>query len=158
MEEDFDETRAHRRLSAEIRRLTAGRADGPMRAVAGVRVVLRRRLGASWRRLRAAVLRWRLRASPARVAGALVYHETFRTPPSGEQVVPGITAAALERHLRHLRRSYELVPASQLHGAMLARRRGRPIPIAVTFDDDLASHLEVAAPLLRRLAARPRSS
>jgi peptidoglycan/xylan/chitin deacetylase (PgdA/CDA1 family) len=35
---------------------------------------------------------------------------------------------------------------------MLARRRGRPIPIAVTFDDDLASHLEVAAPLLRRLA------
>ena len=66
--------------------------------------------------------------------------------------MPGITAAALERHVRHLRRSYELVPASQLHGAMLARRRGRPIPIAVTFDDDLASHLEVAAPLLRRLA------
>ena len=66
--------------------------------------------------------------------------------------MPGITAAALERHLRHLRRSYELVPASQLHRAMLARRRGRPIPIAVTFDDDLASHLEVAAPLLRRLA------
>ena len=70
----------------------------------------------------------------------------------GEQIVHGITAAALERHLRHLRRSYQLVPASQLHCAMLARRRGRPIPIAVTFDDDLASHLEVAAPLLRRLA------
>ena len=35
---------------------------------------------------------------------------------------------------------------------MLARRRGRRIPVALTFDDDLASHLEVAAPLLRRLA------
>jgi peptidoglycan/xylan/chitin deacetylase (PgdA/CDA1 family) len=115
-------------------------------------MTLRRPLGASWRRLRAGALRWRLRASPARVAGALVYHRTDPTPPSGEQIVPGITAAALERHLRHLRRSYELVPASQLHRAMLARRRGRPIPIAVTFDDDLASHLEVAAPLLRRLA------
>jgi peptidoglycan/xylan/chitin deacetylase (PgdA/CDA1 family) len=114
--------------------------------------VLRRRLGASWRRLRATALRWRLRASAARVAGALVYHDTDPTPPSGEQIVPGITATALERHLRHLRRSYELVPASQLHRAMLARRRGGPIPIAVTFDDDLATHLEVAAPLLRQLA------
>ena len=106
----------------------------------------RRRLGASWRRLRATALRWRLRASPAHVAGALVYHGTDPAPPTGEQIVPGITAAALERHVRHLQRSYELVPASQLHGAMLARRRGRPIPIAVTFDDDLASHLEVAGP------------
>jgi glycosyltransferase involved in cell wall biosynthesis/peptidoglycan/xylan/chitin deacetylase (PgdA/CDA1 family) len=153
VERDFDETQAHRRLGAEIARLTAGRADWPSaRRRRGSRKVLRRRLGASWRRLRAAALRWRLRASPARVAGALVYHRTDATPPSGEQIVPGVTAAALERHLRHLRRSYELVPASQLHRAMLARRRGRPIPIAVTFDDDLASHLEVAAPLLQRLA------
>ena len=109
VEEDFDETRAHRRLSAEIRRLTAG-APRASRA-SGRRVVVRRHLGASWRRMRAAVLRWRLRASPARVAGALVYHQTFRASPSEEQVVPGITAAALERHLRHLRRSYELVRA-----------------------------------------------
>lgn len=144
VERDFDETGAHGRMGAEIARLTAGRR--------GFLLVLRRRLGASWRRSRAAALRWRLRASPARVAGALVYHRTHPTPPSGEQIVPGITAAALERHLRHLRRAYELVPASQLHRAMLARRRGRPIPIAVTFDDDLASHFEVAAPLLRRLA------
>ena len=115
------------------------------------RAVVRRRLGASWRRLQATVIRWRLRASPARVAGALVYHQTFRAQARGEQVVPGIAAAVLELHLRHLRRSYELVPASQLHGAMLTRRRGRQIPIAITFDDDLASHLEVAAPLLQRL-------
>jgi glycosyltransferase involved in cell wall biosynthesis/peptidoglycan/xylan/chitin deacetylase (PgdA/CDA1 family) len=149
VEEDFDETRAHRRLCAEISRLTAG--AGASRA-SGRRVVVRRHLGASWRRLRAAVVRWRLRASPTPVAGALVYHETFRASPSGEQIVPGITAAALERHLRHLRRSYELVAPSELHSAMLARRRGRRIPVALTFDDDLASHLEVAVPLLRRLA------
>ena len=148
-ERDFDETQAHRRLGAEIARLADGRRDRPD---ARRGLVLRRRLGSSCRRSRATALRWGLRASPARVAGALVYHRTDPTPPSGEQIVPGITAAALERHLRHLRRSYELVPASQLHRAMLARRRGRPIPIAVTFDDDLASHLDVAAPLLRRLA------
>jgi glycosyltransferase involved in cell wall biosynthesis/peptidoglycan/xylan/chitin deacetylase (PgdA/CDA1 family) len=154
VEEHFDETASHRRLSAEIRRLAAGpasRLSAPPRPAAG-RMVVRRRLGAAWRRTLAAVLRWRLRISPAGVAGALVYHQTFRTPPSQEQVVAGITAAALERHLRHLRRSYELVPASRLHGAMLARRRGRRIPIAVTFDDDLASHVDVAGPVLRRLA------
>jgi glycosyltransferase involved in cell wall biosynthesis/peptidoglycan/xylan/chitin deacetylase (PgdA/CDA1 family) len=150
VEADLDETPAHRRLSAEIRRLTAGRAG--RRGASAPRVVVRRHLGASWRHARAAVLRWRLRASPARVGGALVYHEAFRTSPSGEQVVPGITAAALQRHLRHLRRSYELVTASQLHRAIVARRRGGRIPIAVTFDDDLASHVEVAAPLLGRLA------
>jgi glycosyltransferase involved in cell wall biosynthesis/peptidoglycan/xylan/chitin deacetylase (PgdA/CDA1 family) len=151
VEERFDENRSHRRLSAEIRRLAAGR-PGP-RARSGAAVVLvRRRLGAASRRTWASVLRWRVRMSSASVAGALVYHQSFLVPPSQEQVMPGITAAALERHLRHLRRSYELVPASRLHGAMLARRRGRRIPIAVTFDDDLASHLDVAAPLLRRLA------
>ena len=149
VEEDFDETRAHRRLSAEIRRLTAG--AGASRA-SGRHLVVRRHLGASWRRLRAGILRWRLRASPTPVAVALVYHQTFRESPSGEQVVPGITAAALERHLRHLRRSYELVAPSELHRAMLARRGGRRIPVALTFDDDLVSHLEMAAPLLRRLA------
>ncbi|UGS34031.1 glycosyltransferase [Capillimicrobium parvum] len=148
VEEDFDETRGHRRLSAEIRRLT-GRPDASH--ASGALVVVRRRLGAPWRRMQAALLRWRLRASSARVAGALVYHETFRTPPSAEQVVPGLTAAALERHLRHLRRSYQLVTPSQLHRAMLSRRRGGRIPVAVTFDDDLASHVEVAAPLLRSL-------
>jgi glycosyltransferase involved in cell wall biosynthesis/peptidoglycan/xylan/chitin deacetylase (PgdA/CDA1 family) len=145
VEERFDESHAHRRLTAEVRRLTA-----PARA-SGRRANVRRGLGAWRRRMRAAVLRLRLRASPTRVAGVLVYHQTFRTPPPVEQVVPGITAAALERHLRHLRRSYELVAPSQLHHAMLARRRGGRIPIAVTFDDDLASHLEVAAPLLQRL-------
>jgi peptidoglycan/xylan/chitin deacetylase (PgdA/CDA1 family) len=30
------------------------------------------------------------------------------------------------------------------------RRRGEPFPVAVTLDDDLASHVEVVAPILRR--------
>jgi peptidoglycan/xylan/chitin deacetylase (PgdA/CDA1 family) len=119
--------------------------------VSAPRSAVRRRLGAWWRRAQATVLRWRLRASPTPVAGALVYHQTFSAGPRGEQVVSGIAAAVLERHLRHLRRSYELVTASELHDAMRARRRGGPVPIAVTFDDDLASHVEVVAPLVRRL-------
>ena len=152
VESEFDETRAHRRLATEIARLAGGGTDRLNAGGRRGRPVARRRLGASRRRVRAAALRWRLRAAPTPVAAALVYHRTDLSRPSAEQVVPSITAAALERHLRHLRRSYALVPASQLHSAMLARRRGRPIPIAVTFDDDLASHLDVAAPLLRRLA------
>jgi hypothetical protein len=70
VEEHFDETASHRRLSAEIRRLAAGpasRLSTPPRPAAG-RMVVRRRLGAAWRRTLAAVLRWRLRISPAGVA------------------------------------------------------------------------------------------
>ena len=66
VEEHFDELAAHRRLSAEIGRLTAGRAGRP---AAGSRVAVRRLLGASLRRARATLLRWQLRASPTRVAG-----------------------------------------------------------------------------------------
>ena len=81
VERDFDETQAHRRLAAEIARLTAGRADWPSaRRGRGSRRVLRRRLGASWRRLRAAALRWRLRGR--RPASQVRSSTTERTPRS----------------------------------------------------------------------------
>jgi peptidoglycan/xylan/chitin deacetylase (PgdA/CDA1 family) len=43
-----------------------------------------------------------------------------------------------------------VVPASELFAAAGARRRGDRFPVAVTFDDDLASHVTVALPILRR--------
>jgi peptidoglycan/xylan/chitin deacetylase (PgdA/CDA1 family) len=55
-----------------------------------------------------------------------------------------------DAQLRHLRRHYRIVPVSELQDAVRSRRRGRRFPVALTFDDDLASHAAVAAPLLRR--------
>jgi peptidoglycan/xylan/chitin deacetylase (PgdA/CDA1 family) len=41
------------------------------------------------------------------------------------------------------------VPPSEVQAAAARRRRGGRIPVAVTFDDDLRSHVEIAAPELR---------
>jgi peptidoglycan/xylan/chitin deacetylase (PgdA/CDA1 family) len=42
------------------------------------------------------------------------------------------------------------VPASEILDAVRRRRRGQRFPVAITFDDDLASHLRHALPALRR--------
>jgi peptidoglycan/xylan/chitin deacetylase (PgdA/CDA1 family) len=44
-----------------------------------------------------------------------------------------------------------MVPAAELLAAVAARRRGQRIPVAVTFDDDEASHVRTVMPILRRL-------
>ena len=119
VEEHYDELPSHRRLSAEIHDLTNARA---VHRTDGHRVVLRRLLGAATRRVRAGLLRWRLRASSVPSGAVLVYHETFATPPGPDRIVPGVTAATLDSHLRHLRRSYRPVKASEFHAAVRARR------------------------------------
>jgi peptidoglycan/xylan/chitin deacetylase (PgdA/CDA1 family) len=43
------------------------------------------------------------------------------------------------------------VPAAELLKATAERRRGDRFPVAITFDDDLASHRRVAMPVLSRL-------
>ena len=94
---------------------------------------------------------WALRLSGRRIGIALGYHRIG--DPEGDrdrELVPKLASARFERHLRHLRRHYRPVSASQLRDAVEARRRGGRIPVAVTFDDDLSSHTEVAMPILRR--------
>ena len=155
----FDESRSHRRLSVEIRRLAAQRPEPWARTrVVGMRV--RRHLGAAWRRTSASVLRWRLRMSSATVAGALVYHQSHVEPPSqGSRSCPrspqprssGICVTCVART--------ELVAASQLHGAMLARA---PRP-ADSGRDHLRRRPRQPCAIWRRRcsgasAARPRSS
>ena len=147
VEEHFDELPSHRRLSAEIQDLTSARAvyhaERPPR---GAPTSTRR----GQRRVRAGLLRWQLRASSAPSGVVLVYHETFATPPGRDQIVPGVTAATLDSHLRHLRRSYRPVKASRVSRRRPCPPARRTIPVAITFDDDLASHMDVAAPLLER--------
>jgi peptidoglycan/xylan/chitin deacetylase (PgdA/CDA1 family) len=41
-----------------------------------------------------------------------------------------------------------VVSASQLPGAVAGRRRGDPVPVSITFDDDLRSHVDYAMPAL----------
>ena len=103
---------------------------------------------------RAFVVRWSARLSARACGLALLYHgvaEAAGNP--DEEILPAQAATTLEAHVRHLRRHYRLVPPSELLEATRSRRRGQRIPVALTFDDDLRSHVTHAAPLLRRLDA-----
>jgi peptidoglycan/xylan/chitin deacetylase (PgdA/CDA1 family) len=91
-------------------------------------------------------LRLRARWSGARVGLVLCYHRIAeREGDPGTEVSAAVSLADLERHLRHLRRRYRVVPASGIAGAAASRRRGRRLPVAITFDDDLPSHPALAA-------------
>ncbi len=96
-------------------------------------------------------LRWRARLSSAAAGIVLVYHRVGGEPADdpNTEIVPGVPATAFRRQLRHLRRHYRVVPAARIVEAARSRRRGQPLPVAITFDDDLASHLRDALPALR---------
>lgn len=105
--------------------------------------------------LRAAAQRLRLRASEAPRALVLVYHATAqRTGDRATEIVPPHAADLLDAHLRHLRRHYEIVESEAVLAAAAARGRGDRPSVAVTFDDDLPSHVRLAAPVLERHAVR----
>ncbi len=95
-----------------------------------------------------------LRSSRQRTGIALVYHALAEHAgdPSRE-LVPPHAIARFEAHLLHLRAAYRLVRAEELGEAVRQRRRWRRFPVAITFDDDLGSHVRLAAPLLQRLGA-----
>jgi peptidoglycan/xylan/chitin deacetylase (PgdA/CDA1 family) len=95
-----------------------------------------------------------LRISKRRAGLVLVYHglADVQGDPATE-LVPAHSTDRFEGHLRHLVARYRIVGLEELPRAVGVRSRGEPFPVAVTFDDDLASHLEVAAPILRRNGA-----
>lgn len=96
-----------------------------------------------------------LRRTALRAGVALVYHGLAeRTGDPASEVVPAHGADLFARQLEHLTTRHDLVPASRLAAAARLRRRGEPFPVAITFDDDLPSHAEVALPLLERAGAR----
>ena len=106
------------------------------------------------RRLVAAILRVRLRLSGRRVGAVILYHRLDSDhagwDPTG--INPAIDVSLFEAEVRHLKTRYRVVPASELLEAVRARKRGERIPVAVTFDDDNASHAAKAMPILKRAA------
>lgn len=93
-----------------------------------------------------------LRLSSTRAGLAVVYHRVG--DPQGDprrQLVPPHGTALFEDQLRHMATCYRPVTAAALPAAVRSRRRGERFPVAVTFDDDLACHVDVSMPVLRRL-------
>lgn len=99
---------------------------------------------------RAAALRGYGRASGTQRGAVLVYHGLAERTGNPAEVLPAHGADLLDAHLSHLRRHYAVVDAAEISEAAAARRRGAPLPVAITFDDDLVSHVDVAAPVLER--------
>lgn len=96
------------------------------------------------------VLRLRARWSGARVGLVLCYHRIAEgESDSAQEVSAAVSRQNLERQLRHLRRRYRVVPASRLAVVGATRTRGQRLPVAITFDDDLPSHVSLAAPALK---------
>lgn len=99
----------------------------------------------------AARLERRLRCSAEVRGAALVFHAVGETDgdPSIE-IDPPLAAARLDAFVRYLAARYELVHAASLPDAARSRQPGDPVPVALTFDDDLPSHADVVAPILAR--------
>ena len=102
------------------------------------------------RRALALALRWRARLSRRPVGVVIVYHALAERhgDPARELVAPH-GRREFRAQIDHLARHYAPVLASDVRAAAGRRRRGGRIPVAVTFDDDLRSHVEIAAPELR---------
>jgi peptidoglycan/xylan/chitin deacetylase (PgdA/CDA1 family) len=93
-----------------------------------------------------------LRLTGRKAGVALMYHSVDRRAGDpARELVPPHEAGLFESQLRHVVRHYRVVPAERLLQAVSSRRRGQRFPVAITFDDDLACHATIAAPLLREL-------
>jgi len=85
---------------------------------------------------------------------ALVYHRVGDPPGDfSRELLPALGSRLFAEQVRYLSARYRLVPASRLIDAAAERRAGEPFPVAITFDDDLRSHAETAAPILVRAEA-----
>ena len=109
-------------------------------------------LGGQLRASLARGLNLRHRAAGRRRALAIAYHGIGETNDPGPLDL-NLGVERFDQQVRYLKEHYELVRASELLPAARARRRGGRIPVAITFDDDLHSHLALAKPVLDRIGA-----
>jgi peptidoglycan/xylan/chitin deacetylase (PgdA/CDA1 family) len=81
----------------------------------------------------------------------LAYHAIGE--PQGDparELVPAMSPRLLDAQLSQVKRSYRLVAAAELPAAVAGRKRGERFPLAITFDDDLPSHVDEALPILKQ--------
>ena len=109
-------------------------------------------LGGQLRASLARGLNLRHRAAGRRRALAIAYHGIGETNDPGPLDL-NLGVERFDQQVRYLKEHYKLVRASELLPAARARRRGGRIPVAITFDDDLHSHLALAKPVLDRIGA-----
>ena len=120
-----------------------------MRPAAAVRSVVPEPVRERVRLRFAAALERRQRRSDAVRAAAVVFHAV--APRAGDpdfEVDPALPTDRLGEIAAYLSRRYRLVRAGELPAAARDRRAGEPVPVAVTFDDDLPSHRDQALPAL----------
>jgi peptidoglycan/xylan/chitin deacetylase (PgdA/CDA1 family) len=80
---------------------------------------------------------------------ALVYHRVGpKRGDSRRELLPALDLRSFRGHLDSLRSRFRLVRASELPGAVSNRAENDPVPLALTFDDDLASHADFVLPEL----------
>jgi peptidoglycan/xylan/chitin deacetylase (PgdA/CDA1 family) len=100
----------------------------------------------------AGVAEWLLRRTSSKAGVAVAYHVIGdRTGEPATELVPAHGVGLYEAQVRHLNRRYRVVAAADLPAAVAARRRGERFPATITFDDDLAPHVQVALPVLARV-------
>ena len=89
----------------------------------------------------------------ARQAGVVICHHRVDDPQEDPDayLVAAMGTKLFEAQLRHLKRRYRVVPPSEILDAVRARRRGQRFPVAITFDDDLPTHLPTAVPIMKRM-------
>jgi peptidoglycan/xylan/chitin deacetylase (PgdA/CDA1 family) len=99
----------------------------------------------------AATLERAVRRSARRAGIALVYHRIADSPGDlDRELLPALAARLFEPQIHYLASRYRVVAASELPRALRERRPGDAFPVAITFDDDLRSHVDFAAPILER--------
>ncbi len=95
-----------------------------------------------------------LRYSSRQVGIALIYHSV--DPAQGDverELVPPHGSALFAAQVRHLTRRYRVVPTDRLLTSVAKRKRGERFPVAITFDDDLRCHQDIALPVLDHAGA-----
>ena len=95
-----------------------------------------------------ASLRRRL-SRPRRDGGIVLAHHRVGEPAGDREreLVPALATSSFEERLEVLVDGYRVVSASHILEVAVGGRN-EPVPVALTFDDDLDSHLEVVAPIL----------
>src|SRR5262245_28797218 len=89
-----------------------------------------------------------------RRALVLIYHRVGPPLPADCEVVPSVPVDVFKMHLHALRELVDLVPLDRIVSAgpeTGSLGSGSRPAVALTFDDDLPSHVQYALPVLREL-------